>query len=76
MAIELKSPQQIAAMREAGRVVAETFEVLRGHVVPGVSTLELDQLAEEFIRKRGATPVYKGYVCRRFRAPSAPRSTT
>lgn len=64
MTIELKSPQQIAAMREAGRVVAETFEVLRGHILPGVSTLDLDRLAEEFIRKRGATPVYKGYVPR------------
>jgi len=62
MAIELKTPQQIAAMREAGRLVAETYEVLREHVVPGVSTLDLDHIAEEFIRRHGATPVYKGYV--------------
>jgi methionyl aminopeptidase len=61
MSIELKTPQQIAAMREAGRVVAETYEVLRPHVVPGVTTLDLDRIAEEFIRQRGATPVYKGY---------------
>lgn len=64
MAIELKTPQQIAAMREAGRLVAETYEVLREHVVPGVSTLDLDRIAEEFIRKHGATPVYKGYLPR------------
>jgi methionyl aminopeptidase len=62
MAIELKSPQHIAAMREAGRIVAEIYEVLRPHVVPGVTTLDLDRLAEEYTRKRGATPVYKGYV--------------
>jgi methionyl aminopeptidase len=62
MAIELKTPQQIAILREAGRLVAETFEVLRPHVVPGVTTLELDRLAEVYIRKHGAVPLYKGYV--------------
>ena len=62
MSIELKSREQIAIMREAGRLVAEVFEVLRPHVVPGVTTLELDRLAEEYIRKRGAIPVYKGYL--------------
>jgi methionyl aminopeptidase len=62
MAIELKTPQQIAAMREAGRIVAETYEVLRPSVAPGVTTLDLDRIAEEYIRKRGAIPVYKGYV--------------
>ena len=62
MSIELKTPEQIAIMREAGRIVAETYEVLRPHVAPGVTTFDLDRLAEEFIRKRGAIPVYKGYV--------------
>jgi methionyl aminopeptidase len=62
MSIELKSREQIAVMREAGRIVAEVYEVLRPHVVPGVTTLDLDRLAEEYIRKRGAVPVYKGYV--------------
>jgi methionyl aminopeptidase len=62
MTIELKTPQQIALLREAGRLVAETYEVLRPNVVPGVTTLELDRIAEEFIRKHGAVPVYKGYV--------------
>ncbi len=61
MAILLRSRQQIAKMREAGRLVAETFELLRSHVRPGVTTRELDQLAEQYIRSRGATPVYKGY---------------
>jgi len=62
MTIELKTPQQIALLREAGRIVAETYEVLRPNVVPGVTTLDLDRMAEESIRKRGALPVYKGYV--------------
>jgi len=62
MAIELKSPEQVAIMREAGRIVAEVYEVLRPHVVAGVTTLDLDRMAEEYIRKRGAIPLYKGYV--------------
>ena len=62
MSIELKSAEQIAILREAGRIVAEVYEVLRPHVVPGVTTLDLDRMAEEYIRKRGAIPVYKGYV--------------
>lgn len=62
MSIELKTREQIAIMREAGRIVAEVYEVLRPHVVTGVTTLDLDRMAEEYIRKRGAIPVYKGYV--------------
>jgi len=62
MAIELKSPEQVAIMREAGRIVAEVYEVLRPHVMSGVTTLDLDRMAEEYIRKRGAIPLYKGYV--------------
>jgi methionyl aminopeptidase len=61
MAIVLRSRQQIAKMREAGRLVAETFALLQPHVRPGVTTRELDQLAEKHIRSRGATPAYKGY---------------
>jgi len=57
MAIELKSPEQVAILREAGRIVAEVYEVLRPHVVPGVTTLDLDRMAEEYIRKRGALSI-------------------
>lgn len=59
--IKLKQPKAIAKMREAGRLVAETFEMLREYVRPGVTTLELDERAERFIRERGALPLYKGY---------------
>lgn len=61
MAVVLRSRQQIALMRAAGRLVAQTFDVLRPHVRPGVTTRELDRIAEEFVRKHGGTPAYKGY---------------
>lgn len=48
-------------MRDAGRVVAETFEVLKEMVKPGVTTKELDQEAEDFIVRKGAKPAFKGY---------------
>jgi methionyl aminopeptidase len=59
--IEIKSPEQILAMRKAGLVVARTLEVLRAAVRPGVSTADLDKLAEREIRGAGATPSFKGY---------------
>lgn len=61
MAIVLKSRDEIAGLREAGRIVAETYERLREYVVPGVTTEELDRRAEQFVRSRGAKPMYKGY---------------
>jgi methionyl aminopeptidase len=61
MPVTLKTRQQIALLRDAGRIVAETYEALQPHVVPGVSTADLDRIAEEFIRKSGALPMYKGY---------------
>jgi methionyl aminopeptidase len=64
MAVLLKSRNEIAQLREAGRVVAETFEVLRPHVVPGVTTAALDRIAEDYLLSKGATPIYKGYGAR------------
>lgn len=48
-------------MAEAGAIVARTLELLRDAVRPGVTTGELDALAEEFIRSRGGQPTFKGY---------------
>ena len=48
-------------MRDAGRLVAETFEMLRTNIQPGVKLKDLDRLAEEFILSKGATALYKGY---------------
>jgi methionyl aminopeptidase len=59
--VEIKSPEQITAMRRAGLVVGETLELLRGHVRAGVSTRELDAVAEDNIRSSGATPSFLGY---------------
>ena len=59
--IEIKSPEQIDKMRVAGLVVGETLELLRRSVKAGMTTLELDQVAEDNIRSSGATPSFKGY---------------
>jgi methionyl aminopeptidase len=61
MAVMLKSLQEISRLRQAGRIVAETYEALRPYVVPGMNTAELDKIAEDFICSKGAIPVYKGY---------------
>ena len=59
--IELKSPREIARMRDAGRIVAETFQVLDRAIRPGMTLRELDQLAEDYLRSQGAEPLYQGY---------------
>ena len=59
--IFLKSKQEIQLMREAGKIVAETHEILKAAITPGISTLELDKIAEENIRKYNAIPSFKGY---------------
>ncbi len=58
---ELKSEREIEIMREAGRIVAEVLDLMERQIAPGVTTSELDQLAEEHIRRRGAHPAFKGY---------------
>jgi methionyl aminopeptidase len=59
--IILKTPDEIEIMAKASKVVAETLQALRGEVRPGVSTEDLDRIAEEFIRARGGIPAFKGY---------------
>jgi len=59
--IVLKSPQEIAVMREANQIVAELLQELKARAVPGVSTRELDEIAERFIRKKKAKCAFKGY---------------
>lgn len=60
-AIQLKTPQQLRYMRQAGKIVAEVLALLGEHIVPGATTAELDALAEAEIKKRGAVPSFKGY---------------
>lgn len=59
--IEIKTPEQIDGMRKAGLVVGQTLELLRGSVRAGITTGELDAIAEDNIRSSGATPSFKGY---------------
>jgi methionyl aminopeptidase len=59
--IEIKTPEQIAAMRRAGLVVARTLRVLREAVKPGITTADLDALAAREIRGAGATPSFLNY---------------
>jgi methionyl aminopeptidase len=56
-----KSPEQIDRMAAAGEILVKTMNLLAGKIRPGVSTAELDQAAEKFIRSQGATPAFKGY---------------
>ncbi len=59
--IEIKTPEQFARMREAGLVVANTLRVLAEAVRPGISTADLDAIAEREIRAAGAVPSFLGY---------------
>lgn len=60
--ITLKSPREIEIMRRANVIVAEILEELKSQVAPGVTTLELDTLAEELTYKKKARPAFKGYA--------------
>ncbi len=59
--ILLKSPHELAIMRKANQIVAEILAELSAAARPGVTTEELDQLAEELTYKKGARPAFKGY---------------
>jgi len=72
--VEIKTKDEIAVMREAGRIVSEILDELEKAVAPGVSTWELDQIAEGLIHKKGAKPAFKGISA--FRRRCARRSTT
>ncbi len=58
--IIIKNHDEIAIMRKAGRMVAETLLLLEKEVKPGITTANLDRMAEEFITKHGAKPSFKG----------------
>lgn len=56
-----KTESELDLMREAGRIVAETHQLMERYIRPGITTAELDQIAGNFIRKQGARPSFKGY---------------
>jgi len=59
--IIIKSPREIDQLRKSNAIVAEVYQKLRRMIVPGITTLELDRVAEELILSRGAIPAFKGY---------------
>jgi methionyl aminopeptidase len=59
--IERKSKEELALMRQAGRIVAEVLATMREEARPGVSTAKLDAIAEGIITRQGAIPAFKGY---------------
>lgn len=59
--ISVKSEDEIELLRIAGEITGSTHNYLKPFIKPGITTLELDKLAEDYILKRGATPSFKGY---------------
>ncbi len=59
--INCKTPREIEIMREAGRIVALTHQEMKKSIRPGITTGELDQIADQFIRSMDAFPSFKGY---------------
>ncbi len=60
-AVEVKSPAELATMRQAGAVVADILVVLQGLVKPGLTTGDIDSIAREELKKRGAKPAFLNY---------------
>lgn len=58
--ITIKNESELAKLRQAGHIVALTHQELKKHLVPGMTTKKLDEIAEKFIRANGATPSFKG----------------
>lgn len=59
--INIRSQSEIQKLRDAGRIVAETHQLIKESIREGITTHELDQIAEKYIRKCGATPSFLGY---------------
>jgi methionyl aminopeptidase len=59
--ILIKSKTEIDFIRESNKIVAETLQLVKHHAKPGVSTIELDKIAEDWIRSNGGVPAFKGY---------------
>ena len=61
MGVVIKSSREIAVMRQAGRITAEILEILKSRLKPGMKTIELDSIAGNELKKRGAKPSFRGY---------------
>ena len=74
--VVLKSKEEIAMIRQAGKIVALALDEIRRHTRPGVSTGELDRIAEDVLKRHNATPVFKGYPNQREGGPPFPKTIT
>ncbi len=74
--IVLKSKDEIALMRQAGKIVALALNEVRRYTRPGVTTGELDRIAEDVLRRHNAAPVFKGYPNHRKGLPPFPKTIT
>ena len=72
--ITIKSKKEIELMKEAGRLTALTYDYIEKVIKPGMSTFELDKLAENFIRQNGGIPAEKGYPSGMRGVPNFPGS--
>ena len=59
--ITIKSKREIELLKNAGNIVYQTHQYLKPYIKEGITTKELDKLAEDFIRSKDATPSFKGY---------------
>jgi len=59
--IKIRTPEEIAGIRESAQIVGRCLRMIASEVAPGVSTMHLDRLAERFIRDAGGEPAFKGY---------------
>ncbi len=60
--VRIRTKREIELIRISAQLVADTLAMLEGHIHPGVTTSELDRLAEDYIRSQGGRPVFKGYM--------------
>jgi methionyl aminopeptidase len=74
--VVLKSKEEIAMMRQAGKIAALVLDEIRRHTHPGVTTGELDRIAEDALKRYNATPVFKGYPNQREGGPPFPKTIT
>ncbi len=74
--IVLKSKEEIELMRQAGRIVAKALDEIRRHTRPGVTTAEMNMVAEEVLKRYDAIPVFKGYPNQREGLPPFPETIT
>ena len=59
--VRIRTDREIQLIAESSQIVADTLEILSSKMIPGTSILELDRIAEEYIRSQNARPAFKGY---------------